>query len=217
MTSWTVYHFHDTSDTAAMRRQCSLRDNERLLESGENLAAFLHRLREEEEATYTLIVDAVRLVAPFFKEFKLRPKKKKDDHLLELEWKQKNSDYPLHASQLSDGTLRFIALATALLQPEPPATILIDEPELGLHPYALNTLGSLLRQARKATQLIVSTQSARLLNSFEPKDIVVIDRAEGESRFRRLSESDLTAWLDEEYSLGELWEKEVYGGAPVHE
>jgi predicted ATPase len=215
--SWTVYHFHDTSDTAAMRREGSVRDNERLRESGDNLAAYLYRLRDEDKATYSLIEDTIRLVAPFFKGFKLRTKKKKDDELIELEWVQKNSDHPFHASQLSDGTLRFIALTTALLQPDPPATILIDEPELGLHPYALNTLASLIRQARQRTQLIVSTQSAGLLNAFEPKDVVVIDRAEGESRFRRLTEEELTAWLDEEYSLGELWQKEVYGGGPVHE
>ena len=79
------------------------------------------------------------------------------------------------------------------------------------------TLASLIRQARQRTQLIVSTQSAGLLNAFEPKDIVVIDRMEGESQFRRLSEQELRTWLDEEYSLGELWQKEVYGGGPVHE
>jgi predicted ATPase len=217
VSSWTVYHFHDTSNTAAMRRTCSVRDNERLRGSGENLAAFLFRLREEQPATYSLIVDTIRLVAPFFNEFKLRPKKRKDDTSLELEWTQKNTDYPFHASQLSDGTLRFIALATALLQPDPPATILIDEPELGLHPFALNTLASLIRQASVRTQLIVSTQSAPLLNAFEPEEIVVMERKEGESLFRRLEADELKTWLEEEYTLGELWQKEVYGGGPVHE
>lgn len=217
VSSWTVYHFHDTSNTAAMRRTWPVRDNERLRGSGENLAAFLYRLRDEEAATYSMIVDTIRLVAPFFKEFKLRPKKRKDDTSLELEWTQKNTDYPFHASQLSDGTLRFIALATALLQPKPQATILIDEPELGLHPFALNALASLIRQASVRTQLIVSTQSAQLLNAFEPEEIVVMERKEGESLFRRLEEDELKTWLDEEYTLGELWQKEVYGGGPVHE
>ncbi|MDE2508021.1 MAG: AAA family ATPase, partial [Planctomycetota bacterium] len=133
------------------------------------------------------------------------------------EWTQKNSDYPFHPSQLSDGTLRFIALATALLQPNPPSTMLIDEPELGLHPFALEILASLIHQASKRTQVIVSTQSASLLNSFEPEDIVVVDREKGESRFRRLSREDLQSWLEEDYSLGELWQKGVYGGGPVHE
>jgi predicted ATPase len=217
VSGWVAYHFHDTSETAPMRRTCSVRDNERLRPDAGNLAAFLFRLKEEKLLTYELICDTVRLVAPFFKEFRLRPKKATDDEIVQLEWTQKNSDHPFHAGQFSDGTIRFIALATALLQPDPPATILIDEPELGLHPYALNTLASLIRQARQRTQLIVSTQSAGLLNAFEPKDIVVIDRREGESQFHRLSEQELGKWLEEKYNLGELWQKEVYGGGPVHE
>jgi len=217
VSSWTVYHFHDTSETASMRRRCSVRDNERLQPDAGNLAAFLYRLREEEEETYGLICETVRLVAPFFKDFKLRPKKRKDDGYLELEWKQKDSDYPFHPSQLSDGTLRFIALATALLQPHPPATVLIDEPELGLHPQALDVLANLILQAQAQTQLIVSTQSAALLNAFEPEQIVVIDREEGESRFRRLDADDLRAWLEQDYTLGELWQKNVYGGGPACE
>jgi len=217
VSSWTVYHFHDTSETAAMRRRCSIRDNERLRPDAGNLAAFLHRLRKEETDTYELVCDTVRLVAPFFKDFKLRPKKGKEDRYLELEWEQKDSDYPFHASQLSDGTLRFIALATALLQPDPPATVVIDEPELGLHPYALDVMANLILQAQERTQVIVSTQSAPFLNAFSPEQIVVIDRVEGESRFHRLEEEELSAWLTEEYTLGDLWQKNVYGGGPVHE
>jgi predicted ATPase len=157
------------------------------------------------------------LVAPFLRDFKLRPKKSNGDEIIELEWEQTDSDYPFHASQLSDGTLRFIALATALLQPKPPATVLIDEPELGLHPQALEVLANLILQAQSRTQLIVSTQSAPLLNAFEPEQIVVIDREEGASRFRRLKADDLAAWLAEDYTLGDLWQKNVYGGGLVHE
>lgn len=156
-------------------------------------------------------------MAPFLRDFKLRPKKSNGDEIIELEWEQEDSDYPFHVSQLSDGTLRFIALATALLQPSPPATILIDEPELGLHPQALDVLANLILQAQQRTQLIVSTQSAPLLNAFEPDQIVVIDREEGASRFRRLKADDLAAWLAEDYTLGDLWQKNVYGGGPVHE
>ena len=217
ISSWTVYHFHDTSETAAMRRRCSVRDNERLQRDAGNLAAFLYRLREEDEETYNLICETVRLAAPFFRSFKLRPRKGKGDPYLDLEWRQKDSDYPFHPSQLSDGTLRFIALATALLQPDPPATIFIDEPELGLHPQALDVLANLILQAQERTQLIVSTQSAALLNAFEPEQIVVIDREEGESRFRRLEEEGLREWLAQDYTLGELWQKNVYGGGPTHE
>lgn len=217
VSSWTLYHFHDTSETAPMRRTCSVRDNERLHSDAANLAAFLLRLRDEDAPVFNLISDTVRLVAPFFKEFHFRPKKAKGDEIVQLEWRQKNTDFPFHTGQFSDGTLRFIALATALLQPKPPTTILIDEPELGLHPFALNTLASLIRQAGEKTQLIVSTQSAPLLNAFEPDEIVVMERKQGESLFRHLSDEELKTWLEEEYTLSELWQKEVYGGGPVHE
>ena len=134
--------------------------------------------------------------------------------MLQLEWTQRDSDYPFHAGQLSDGTLRFIALTTALLQPDPPATILVDEPELGLHPYALNLFAGLVKKAATRTQVIVSTQSAPLLDNFDADDIIVVERKEGASTFERLSSEKLQEWL-KDYSLGELWQKNVIGGRPV--
>jgi predicted ATPase len=163
----------------------------------------------------------VRLAAPFFHDFKLRPVADKPE-LIQLEWLQRDSDYPFRPSQLSDGTLRFICLATALLQPMLPPTVLFDEPELGLHPYALTLLANLFRQAATqyghyvSKQVIVSTQSAPLLNEFTPEDVIVVERVEGGSTFRRLESSQLTEWL-EEYSLGELWQKNVLGGRPQSE
>jgi predicted ATPase len=138
--------------------------------------------------------------------------------MIQLEWRQKDSDYPFLASHLSDGTLRFMCLATALLQPSPPATMLFDEPELGLHPYALTLLANLFKQAAKGTsqQVIVSTQSAQLVNEFEPEDIVVVERTQGESVFGRLESAKLSGWL-EDYTLGELWQKNVFGGGPRNE
>jgi predicted ATPase len=188
VSSWVVYHFHDTSDTAKMRRSHTARDNEYLRPDAANLASFLWWLLEQHADTYALIRDTVRLVTPFFDDFLLRLQTNNGDELLQLEWLQKGSDYPFHPSQLSDGTLRFIALTTALLQPDPPPTILLDEPELGLHPFALEVLSGLIQQASARTQLIISTQSAALLNAFTPEDIIVVDRVEGESRFRRLTE-----------------------------
>ena len=213
---WTVYHVHDTSETARMRRQCPIDDSDRLHPDAGNLAAFLNALRDSDPLTFRLIVDTIRLVAPFFKDFRFRPKKLKDIDVVQLDWIQQGSDYQFHPSQLSDGTLRFIALTTALLQPQPPATVLIDEPELGLHPSALRILADLILQAQERTQLIVSTQSAQLLDYFEPYQVVVVEREKGASTFRRLEANDLKNWL-EDYSLGELWQKNVCGGGPVHE
>jgi predicted ATPase len=214
MSRWVVYHFRDTTDEAPIRRTCSVRDNGYLRGDGENLAAFVLMLYEKYQSTHEKIRDTIRLAAPFFDDFKFRPKPSNGDMVLQLEWTQKDSDYPFLVSQLSDGTLRFIALTTALLQPNPPTTILLDEPELGLHPYALNLLAGLLKKAATQTQVIVSTQSAPLLDNFEAEDIVVVERKEGASTFERLSSVKLEEWL-KEYSLGELWQKNVIGGRPA--
>ena len=136
-----------------------------------------------------------------------------EEQLINLQWRQKNSDYILWPSQLSDGSIRFICLVTALLQPEPPSTIIIDEPELGLHPYAITLLGALLRSASKRMQVIVSTQSVPLVNEFELEDLVVVDREQGDTVFKRLNREDFATWL-EDYTVGELWQKNILGGRP---
>jgi predicted ATPase len=133
---------------------------------------------------------------------------------IQLEWRERNSDYPFLAHQLSDGTLRFICLAVLLLQPKPPSTILLDEPELGLHPYAIQLLAGLLQSASKRTQLIVATQSAALVSEFQPEDLLVLDRVDSTSRITRPTSDQLSAWMDE-YSLGEIWEKNIIGGRPT--
>jgi predicted ATPase len=219
VSGWVVYHFHDTSLNAAVRRPRALNDNETFRQNGENLAPFLYRIQQTNPPRYNRIREVVRLAAPFFDDFKLRPMPTSPD-LIQLEWQQRGSDYPFRANQLSDGTLRFICMATALLQPERPATVLFDEPELGLHPYALTLLGSLFKQATVfaqgepfPTQVIISTQSAPLLNEFAPEDIIVVERTNGESTFRRLDSVALSEWL-EEYTLGELWQKNILGGRP---
>ncbi|MEK6706536.1 MAG: AAA family ATPase [Bdellovibrionota bacterium] len=206
------YHFHDTSDFAAVKRPCSKRDYEYLRSDASNLTAFLLRLKKKHRREYTSIREVIQLAAPFFDDFWLREEEDKDDIL--LEWRQKESDYPFHPSQISDGTLRFICLATALLQPNPPSTILLDEPELGLHPYALAVLAGLIQKACARTQVIVSTQSAALIDHFQPEDIVIVERQNGESIFRRLNKTGLKVWLDD-YSLGELWQMNVIGGRPA--
>lgn len=215
ISSWVVYHFHDTSATAGVRRQGALNDNQYLRQDASNLAAFLFRIRQTNPLNYQKIRDIVGLAAPFFDDFLLRPDPMNQE-LITLEWLQKESDYPFRASQLSDGTLRFICLATALLQPSAPSTMLFDEPELGLHPYALTLLASLFQQAAKWHQVIVSTQSAPLLNEFAPEDVIIVERSNGQSIFRRLQSAELSEWL-QEYALGELWQKNVLGGRPQRE
>lgn len=216
VSSWTVYHFHDTSDLAPMRRDQSVRDWERFRHDASNLAAFLLALREREPNSYSMIRDTIRLIAPFFDDFLFRPLKRGLDEQVRLEWLQKGTDFPFQPNQLSDGTIRFICLATALLQPLPPSTIVIDEPELGLHPYAIAILSDLIKSASERTQVIVSTQSPLLLDHFSPEQVVVVTRRFGRSEFQRLDSTELDAWL-EDYSVGELWQKNVVRGGPAVE
>jgi predicted ATPase len=211
--SWKIYHFHNTSALAPMRRSKSAEDSDYLRFDAANIAPFLLSLRKDEKKTYEQIVETIRLVTPFFDDFTLKPDVQDK---VRLRWRQNGSDYKLKPQHLSDGTIRFICLATALLQPELPSTIIIDEPELGLHPYAIEILAELMQASSKRTQLIVSTQSPALVDYFEPEDIIVVKRKGGASRFDRLDAKHLSAWL-KDYSLGDLWRKNVIAGGPVHE
>jgi predicted ATPase len=214
---WRLYHLHDTSASSPMRKTAKVDDNRFLRPDGSNLPAYLYYLRERHNDSYRLIQQTVQRVAPFFEDFRLDPLRLKPDDI-KLEWKHKNSDQYFDSSSLSDGTLRFIALATLFLQPESdrPSIILIDEPELGLHPFAIALLASLIRQASLKTQVIVSTQSSLLLDYFQPEDVLVADRFDDATQITRPDAERLAKWL-EEYSLGQLWEKNELGGRPVRD
>lgn len=212
MESWRRFHFHDTSDRAALKSPQPIGDNRHLRRDAANLAPFLRRLREAAPASYGRIVAAVQQVAPFFRDFVLESDAL-NEHLINLEWRPADGDYYGGPDSLSDGTLRFMCLATLLLQPEPPSLILVDEPELGLHPSAIVQLADLVRAASQQCQLLLSTQSVTLLNQFDADDIIVVDRRDGASVFSRLDPEALVEWLDD-YAIGELWEKNLIGGRP---
>jgi len=194
-----------------------LHNNRSLYRLGGNLAAFLYLLSQQHRESYELIRKTVQRAAPFFEDFQLEPLKLNPDKI-RLEWRHVGTDDYFDVSSFSDGTLRFIALATVFLQPVElrPSVILVDEPELGLHPYAIGLLASLIRQASKETQVIAATQSSLLLDYFEPEDILVADRVDGATKIRRLEPEPLAEWL-ERYSLGQLWEKGELEGRPVPE
>lgn len=230
LASWRIYHFHDTSPSSPIKRTGDLHDNRFLRPDGSNLAAFLYRLREgasrrgrkrrrsqKTQTAYRMIRDTVRMAAPFFEDFLLEPMALNEEKI-RLEWLHRGSDAYFDASSLSDGTLRFIALATLLLQPVSlrPSVILLDEPELGLHPYAITLLASMVKQASVKTQIVLATQSPILLDYFDPEDVLVADRLDGATQFNRLKSDQLTEWL-EDYSLGQLWEKNELGGRPAYE
>lgn len=209
---WRVYHFHDTSETAGVKKYSSMADNKFLFEDASNLAPFLYLLKLKQEVYYKRIVKTIQLVIPFFKDFSLEPNPFNPENI-RLEWMDIYSDKTFTANELSDGSLRFICMATLLLQRDLPKVILLDEPELGLHPSAITILSGLLKKASKRSQVIVSTQSVSLVNEFDVEDIIVVEKNRAETVFRRLDLTNLEVWLDE-YSMGELWDKNILGGKP---
>lgn len=210
LSDWKVYHFHDTSESAKVKQPGRIRETDILLPNADNLAAFLRSIRET--PAYKLIVRTIQRVAPFFLDFVLEPETDNPAQI-RLRWRHRGSEETFDASDFSDGTLRFICLATLLLQPNLPTVILLDEPELGLHPYALQILAGMMRTASDKTQIIASTQSVTLANQFSWEDLIIVDRVADASRFRRLKAAEIEQWLDE-YAVGELWEKNILGGTP---
>lgn len=207
-----LFHFHDTSFNSKVKQPSGTHDYASLLEDGGNLAAFLYRLQEAHPQHFKVIVRVIQSIAPFFQEFYLQPDEINPQQIF-LRWKEKGSDQLFTAHNLSDGTLRMICLTTLLMQPELPSAIIIDEPELGLHPFAIQKLAAMLKSASGKTQIIVSTQSINLVDQFSADDVIVVERENNQTVFRRQSEEALAVWR-EEYSIGELWSKNVLGGTP---
>lgn len=209
-----VFHFHDTSTTSYLRRSCDINDNQYFKQDGRNLPAFLYLIKVNHPKIFSRIEKTIQAVAPYIDKFILEPNRLNGKEI-ELRWVDKgDTESNFSAYQLSDGTLRFIALATLLMQPTPPSVIIIDEPELGLHPFAIGKLAGMIQTASSATQIIVATQSPSLISNFSPEDIVVIDKSDEENQtiFNRLNSENLNVWL-EDYTLGDLWERNIINAA----
>jgi predicted ATPase len=210
-----VYHFHDTSPTAPIRQACFVHDNRWLMPDAGNLAAMLFAYQKANDLVYRRIVSTVRKIMPEFDDFVLEPSRLNPNDIF-LNWNRKGSEYLFGPHQISDGTLRVMSILTLFLQPEAdlPDVIILDEPELGLHPHALEIVAGLMRAASQKTQVIVATQSQTFLNFFEPSEIVTVECRKGQSRFDRLDPEKLKDWL-EDFSIGELWQRNVVGGGPL--
>ena len=214
-----AYHFHDTSDTAPIKDRRYVDDAKYLRHDAGNLAAFLKMLKEHDEYTryYDRIVRHIQRVMPQFGDFSLDTLPGNEKYV-RLNWVDSyGSEYLFGPDQISDGSLRFMALTTLLLQPPEllPKFIVLDEPELGLHPAAIAELAGMIHTVAQKTQILVATQSTRFVDEFSPDDLVIVDRDETNrcSVFKKLDTEQLHEWL-KSYSLSELWEKNVLGGQP---
>lgn len=213
--SCKAYQFNDSSATSPMRQASAVDSAHYLQSQAENLASFLYFLKMYHADAYDRIIKYVRGVVPQFKDFYLEPA----GGYVSLKWRDDSvNDYILSADQLSDGSIRFIALATVLLQPAElmPFMIIIDEPELGLHPYAVDQLNEMIKDASRHAQILISTQSTALIDGFGVEDITVVERDENidGTVARRLDGEEYREWL-KEYTISELWNKNVIGGRPV--
>lgn len=214
------FHFHDTSATSPLRQNSHQADTAFLRSDGANLAAFLYRLKNSDadgtRQAWQLISGLVRRIAPFIKELTpdLVAPDKPQQSAVRLYWVDQRG-YRFDAHDLSDGTLRAIALITALAQPSScrPLFIAIDEPELGLHPAAVSIVAALMSSISVSHKVLIATQSPALLDHFKPEDVVVVEQRGGETEFKRLDPTELETWL-EDYTLAELYDKNVLGGRP---
>lgn len=210
-----VYHFHDTSPSARIRQFSYINDNRWLMPDAANLPAILYAYEQRFPVIYGRIVSAIRTVLPEFDDFELGPSRLNPNEII-LDWRKQGFDYLFGPHQISDGAIRAMALCTLLLQPQEflPGVIVLDEPELGLHPSALELVAGLLRAASAAAQVVVATQSQSFLDYFEPDEIITVECQRGESKFNRLGTPQLKQWLAD-YTIGELWQRNVVGGGPL--
>ena len=212
-----VFQFHDTSDTSGLRASSYVENTQHLMSDAGNLPAFLYAMKKNHPRHYRRIVQHVHMMIPQFEDFRLAPSQN-NPQLIFLNWiGEKGEEYLFGPHQLSDGSSRFISLTALLLQPKEtmPDVIVLDEPELGLHPAAISSLAEMIALAKQNCQVILATQSPDLANQFSADDIVIVeyDKVENESSYRRLNKEVLKDWL-RDYSIEELWEKNVLGGRP---
>lgn len=213
LNSYRKYHFHDTSkDSPFTKMSHIVNDQYYLYEDGSNISAFLYNIQQQHPVIYNRIIQTIQSIAPYFSDFYFHPN---EEGFIRLQWKSKYGSTVYGATDLSDGTIRFMALTVLFMQPNLPTSIIIDEPELGLHPFAISKLSGMMKSvAAKKKQVIVATQSADLVNHFAPEDIITVDQIGGASQFNRLNEENLKEWLDT-YSIGDLWQKNILtGGQP---
>ena len=208
LSSLEKYHFHDTGENSPFNLPSNIENGKfRLYDKGQNLASYLYNIYGENRIVYNLIIKNIQSIAPYFLDFIFRPEQRTGD--IRLRWQSKYSSTIYGANDLSDGTIRFLALTTLFMQPVLPQTIIIDEPELGLHPSAIAKLAGLIKSvAAKGCQVIAATQSTDLISHFEPEDILTVDQINGESVFERLSSDTLADWLTD-YTIDDLWKRNI--------
>ena len=203
------YQFHDTSDCAPVKTRWDVEDNHRLLGHGGNLASVLLSLQKNEARRFDLICKQIALVVPDFNGFQ------NVEHYGKtiLRWRSKATGKTIGAHLTSDGSLRCFQLVTLLNLPDAllPRIVLLDEPELGLHPAAVALISQMVKSLAGRRQVIVATQSPHFVDAFGLKEVVVLELRDGRTEATKPDPSRFSRLL-KDYSTGELWWKGVLGG-----
>ncbi len=210
--SCAIYQFHDTSDTSTFKRKWDVDSNSSELRShGGNLAAVLYRLEHEDSRRYEWICHQISRVLPTFDRFTISERYGQ----VFLNWRARGQEKTFGAHLTSDGSLRFFALATLLNLPSEmlPQVLLLDEPELGLHPAAVSLVGDMIQSLSAERQVIVATQSPLLVDAFDIDEIIALNLKEGRTEPQILDRNRYREWLDK-FTAGELWQKNLLGGHP---
>ena len=207
-----VYQFHDTSESSGFKNRWDVFENSQLRSHGGNLAAVLYHLEQHDLRRYELICRHIARILPGFERFDIQEEYGK----VLLRWKARWSDKTIGAHLTSDGSLRFFALVTLLNLPGEmlPDVILLDEPELGLHPAAVTLVGGMIKSLSVEKQVIIATQSPLLVDVFDLDEIIALELVNGSTQFRRLNTEDYQVWIDDCFSAGEMWKKNLLGAQP---
>ena len=206
-----AYQFHNTGSTSNFKKTWDAGDHAYMRADGGNLAAILHLLENEDLDRYELICRHIRRVLPGFDCFQIEEQYGK----VALRWRSRllNKTYGAHLT--SDGSLRFFALATLLNLPGEmlPGVLVLDEPELGLHPKAIALIGDMIGVMAESRQIILATQSPLLVDAFELDQVFVLEMRDGRTELTSPDSVQLQTWLNE-FSVGEMWQKNLLGGRP---
>lgn len=206
----STYQFHDTSINATIHHRWDITESFRLRSDGGNLAAVLLDLKNNDSKRYELIERQVQRVLPAFRSFALEPEAGK----VLLRWTGRQGDKVFGSHLTSDGSLRLFCLLTLLNLPPDrlPDVMFFDEPELGLHPHAITLVAEMFKRLSKIRQIFIATQSPYMVDCFELDNIIVAGANQGETVLRHLPRAEYQQWLDDEYTLSDIWLKQAIGG-----
>ena len=206
-----AYQFHNTGSTSSLKKTWDAEDHAYLRTDGGNLAAILYQLEHKDLDRYELICRHIRRVLPGFDRFRIEKQYGK----VALRWRSRQLNKTYGAHLTSDGSLRFFALATLLNLTGKmlPSVLVLDVPELGLHPKAIALVGDMIRSLAERRQIFLATQSPLLVDAFELGEVFVFEMQDGRTEVTRPDSLQLKTWRDE-FSVGELWQKNLLGGRP---